>query len=64
MEDSKGTDSAGGTNAAIESSNSKQQHAVGGSKTGRAVNKGMNSKQIEKDRRHPNKIWPGYKAQG
>ncbi|WAH44684.1 hypothetical protein NZD89_20430 [Alicyclobacillus fastidiosus] len=42
-----GTDSASGTNAAIQSSNTKQQHAVGGAKSGRALNKGMNSRQNE-----------------
>jgi hypothetical protein len=42
-----GTDSTGGTNAAIQSSNTKQQHAVGGDKSGRALNKGMNNKQKE-----------------
>ncbi len=43
-----GTDSAGGTNAAIASSNTKQQHAVGGDASGRAVNRGMNNSQTEK----------------
>ncbi|GMA64304.1 hypothetical protein NZD89_03095 [Alicyclobacillus fastidiosus] len=42
-----GIDSAGGTNAAIQSSNTKQQHAVGGDKSGRALNKGQNNKQKE-----------------
>ena len=41
------TDSAGGTNAAIASSNTKQQHAVGGDRSGRAVNRGMNNPQRE-----------------
>lgn len=40
-----GTDSAGGTNAAIASSNTKQQHAVGGD--GVAVNDGENGNQEE-----------------
>jgi hypothetical protein len=40
-----GTDSAGGTNSAIGSSNTKQQHAVGGD--GRALNVGENSEQEE-----------------
>nr|WP_129729194.1 hypothetical protein [Ectobacillus funiculus] len=40
--------SAAGTNAAVESTNTKQQYAVGGDETGRAVNTGMNNKQIEK----------------
>ena len=43
-----GVYSAAGTNAAVESTNTKQQHAVGGDETGRALNKGMNNKQIEK----------------
>jgi hypothetical protein len=43
-----GTFSASGTNATIESSNTKQQHSVGGSKEGTASNEGMNSKQEEK----------------
>lgn len=43
-----GVYSAAGTNAAVESTNTKQQHAVGGDKTGRALNTGMNNKQIEK----------------
>lgn len=43
-----GTFSASGTNAAIESSNTKQQHAVGGSKEATASNEGMNSEQVEK----------------
>lgn len=42
-----GDDSAAGTNAAIESSNTKQQHAVGGDQSGTAINRGMNSPQIE-----------------
>ncbi|MGC5328051.1 hypothetical protein [Brevibacillus sp. SYSU BS000544] len=42
-----GKDSTGGTNSAIGSSNTKQQHAVGGSRGSRAINKGMNSKQKE-----------------
>ncbi|MED1203101.1 hypothetical protein [Heyndrickxia acidicola] len=41
-----GNDSAAGTNAAIESSNTKQQHAVGGD--GRAENSGEDGDQIEK----------------
>ncbi|HEU5138654.1 MAG TPA: hypothetical protein VFT51_01680, partial [Bacillales bacterium] len=55
-----GSDSTGGTNASIESSNTKQQHAVGGG--GRAINKGEIGKQIEKgkSRRSPNVIWPGW----
>lgn len=43
-----GVYSAAGTNAAVESTNTKQQHAVGGDETGRASNTGMNNKQIEK----------------
>ncbi|MET3292966.1 UNVERIFIED_CONTAM: hypothetical protein ABID98_005663 [Brevibacillus sp. OAP136] len=39
--------SAGGTNAAIDSANTKQQHAVGGSKGARAINRGGNSRQKE-----------------
>jgi hypothetical protein len=39
--------STGGTNSAIESSNTKQQHGVGGGKGARALNKGMNGKQKE-----------------
>lgn len=46
-----GKDSTSGTNSAIGSANTKQQHAVGGSKGARAVNKGMNSRQKEKGRR-------------
>lgn len=42
-----GTFSASGTNASIESSNTKQQHAVGGSKEATATNDGMDSKQAE-----------------
>lgn len=41
-----GIDSTGGTNSAIGSSNTKQQHAVGGG--GRAINKGENGDQEEK----------------
>jgi len=41
-----GLDSTGGTNSAIGSSNTKQQHAVGGG--GRAINKGENGDQEEK----------------
>jgi hypothetical protein len=41
------TYSAGGTNAAIESSNTKQQHAVGGAPGAKALNSGMNNNQIE-----------------
>lgn len=40
-----GTYSAAGTNAAIESSNTKQQHAVGGA--AEATNDGMNDSQTE-----------------
>ena len=40
-----GNDSAGGTNSAIGSSNTKQQHAVGGD--GRAINRGENGDQDE-----------------
>jgi hypothetical protein len=43
-----GAFSAGGTNAAVESTNTKQQHAVGGSKEGTALNEGLNSEQKEK----------------
>lgn len=43
-----GTDSAGGTNAAIQSSNTKQQHAVGGDLKGRAFNRGLDCLQKEK----------------
>ncbi|BAH42628.1 hypothetical protein QIH01_11490 [Brevibacillus brevis] len=43
-----GTYSTGGTNAAIESSNTKQQHAVGGGPGSRASNRGMNNRQKEK----------------
>jgi hypothetical protein len=42
-----GTDSAGGTNAAIQSSNTKQQHAVGGDHSGFAINSRMDSHQEE-----------------
>jgi hypothetical protein len=42
-----GTDSAGGTNAAIQSSNTKQQHAVGGDQSGFALNSRMDSQQKE-----------------
>jgi hypothetical protein len=38
---------AGGTNSAIESSNTKQQHAIGGGKKARASNKGIKAKQRE-----------------
>ncbi len=40
-----GTDSTGGTNSAIESLNSKQQHAVGGGKGSVAFNKSAKSNQ-------------------
>lgn len=40
-------DSASGTNAAIESSNTKQQHAVGGDESGRAFNRVVDSRQDE-----------------
>lgn len=40
-----GTDSTGGTNAAIESANTKQQHAVGGRISSVAFNKSGKSKQ-------------------
>lgn len=39
--------STSGTNSAIESSNTKQQHGVGGGKGARAINKGQNGKQKE-----------------
>ncbi|PLR76344.1 hypothetical protein CU633_16755 [Bacillus sp. V3-13] len=39
--------SAAGTNSAIESSNTKQQHSVGGAQGALALNRGMNNKQIE-----------------
>lgn len=42
-----GTYSTSGTNSAIESSNTKQQHAVGGGPGSRALNKGINGKQRE-----------------
>jgi hypothetical protein len=42
-----GTDSTGGTNAAIQSSNTKQQHAVGGDQSGFALNSRMDSQQKE-----------------
>lgn len=42
-------DSAGGTNAAIQSSNTKQQHAVGGDSSGIAHNKVTDSQQNEID---------------
>ena len=42
-----GIDSAGGTNAAIQSSNTKQQHAVGGGNSALALNQGLNSPQEE-----------------
>lgn len=42
-----GNDSAGGTNAAVQSSNTKQQHAVAGDNASRAFNKGMDSPQQE-----------------
>ncbi len=42
-----GTYSTGGTNAAIESANTKQQHAVGGGPGSRASNSGMNNRQKE-----------------
>ncbi|WP_422392269.1 hypothetical protein [Niallia oryzisoli] len=42
-----GDDSAAGTNAAIESSNTKQQHAVGGDETGSAENSDEASNQTE-----------------
>jgi hypothetical protein len=38
--------SAGGTNAAIESSNTKQQHGVGGGTGAQASNSGLNSDQV------------------
>ena len=42
-----GDDSAAGTNAAIESSNTKQQHAVGGDESGSAENSGEDGNQTE-----------------
>ncbi|OJD69976.1 hypothetical protein [Bacillus sp. NH11B] len=42
-----GDDSAAGTNAAIESSNTKQLHAVGGGTDSSAVNTGEEGDQIE-----------------
>ncbi|WP_078381348.1 hypothetical protein [Sutcliffiella halmapala] len=50
-----GTYSAAGTNAALESANTKQQHAVAGGKKAVGKNKGMNSEQIEfkKSRKRP-----------
>ncbi len=48
-----GTDSASGTNAALASSNTKQQHAVGGAESGRALNRGMCSRQKSKRRLRP-----------
>jgi hypothetical protein len=52
-----GTNSTSGTNSAIESSNTKQQHAVGGDPGSRALNKGLNGKQQEigQRRRKPRK---------
>lgn len=44
---SGGTDSAAGTNSAVGSSNTKQQHAVGGDETGSATNEGQNADQSE-----------------
>jgi hypothetical protein len=46
-----GLDSASGTNSVIGSSNSKQQHAVGGSEGGSASNAGMDDSQREVDGR-------------
>jgi hypothetical protein len=43
-----GTFSTSGTNGVIESSNTKQQHSVGGAPGAVASNEGMNSEQIEK----------------
>lgn len=42
-----GTYSAAGTNAALESANTKQQHTVAGGTKAIGINKGMNNKQIE-----------------
>lgn len=43
-----GVFSTAGTNAAIESSNTKQQHAVGGGEGASAENKGENADQVER----------------
>ncbi len=49
-----GTYSTGGTNSAIESSGTKQQHAVGGGAGGIALNKWTsNRKKISRSRRTP-----------
>ncbi|MEH6891929.1 hypothetical protein V7024_20030 [Bacillus sp. JJ864] len=50
-----GTYSASGTNSAIESSNTKQQFSVGGSKGSLGFNSGMNSDQIEESSKSFNK---------
>ena len=47
-----GTFSTGGTNAAIESPKTKQQHAVGGGSGSRAVNKNSGSLPRKSSRRH------------
>lgn len=49
------TYSASGTNSAIESSNTKQQFSVGGSKGSLGFNSGMNSDQIEESSKSSNK---------
>jgi len=49
--DGAGVDGAGGTNAAIKSFNTRQQHAVGGGSRSRAFNKGMNSRQTSKGKK-------------
>lgn len=46
-----GTDSTGGTNSAIESANTKQQHAVGGGKGSVAFNKSAKSNQKAKGKK-------------
>ncbi|GED32924.1 hypothetical protein P9G84_12160 [Brevibacillus centrosporus] len=46
-----GTDSTGGTNAAIESLNTKQQHAVGGGPGSVAYNKSAKSNQKGKGKK-------------
>lgn len=42
-----GADSAAGTNAAVESSNTKQQHAVGGAEGATGTNTGQDADQTE-----------------
>ncbi|MFD2370664.1 hypothetical protein ACFSO0_12070 [Brevibacillus sp. GCM10020057] len=59
-----GRDSAGGTNAAIESANTKQQHAVGGGSGSVAINKSSRSRQLARLKKKSAGKRNGVKAAG